>query len=136
MADHEHDDTLTRLVQAHVGEGRPLTMRAFEARAIDPETGTKISKSTAGLLAKGHQVKITPAVVRAVAVGLGLPFEQVRDAAIRQYIGVSVGDPFNGALGKGVGVAQSPGREGSTAPARDVIERWNTEEGDGSSTAD
>ncbi|WP_407553121.1 hypothetical protein QOM21_24070 [Streptomyces sp. Pv4-95] len=90
----EQTDALTRLVQEHVGDGRPLTVRAFAERAIDPESGRSISKSTAGNLAKGHQVKITPEVLRAIAAGLGVPLTAVQAAAIQQYVGIIVDDPF------------------------------------------
>jgi hypothetical protein len=90
MSDQE--DALTRLVQEHVGRGRRLTYRRFEEQAVDPRTGRRIGKSLAELIVKGHQVKLTPAIVRAVAAGLELPYTQVREAAIRQYIGVEISD--------------------------------------------
>lgn len=90
----EHDDALTRLVQQHVGRGMRLTFRAFEELAVDPETGRRISKSTAENIAKGHQIKLTPEIVRAVAAGLGLELQDVREAAIRQYVGMVADDPF------------------------------------------
>jgi len=93
MADH--DDALTRLVQEHVGRGRRLTFRAFEEQAVDPVTGRRISKSTAENVAKGHQIKVTPSVLRAIAAGIGEDPAKVRRAAIRQYIGIEVTDPFN-----------------------------------------
>lgn len=91
----EQDDALTRLVQEHVGRGRRLTFRAFEELAVDPRTGRRISKSTVGNIAAGHQVKLTPEIVRAVAAGLDLPLSQVQAAAIRQYVGIVVDDPFD-----------------------------------------
>lgn len=94
----EQTDALTRLVQDHVGAGRSLTVRAFEERAVDPVSGRRISKSTAGNLVRGHQVKITPEVLRAIAAGLGVPLAVVQAAAIEQYVGV-VDDPFDVATG-------------------------------------
>lgn len=93
MADH--DDALTRLVQEHVGRGRRLTFRAFEEQAIDPVSGKRISKSTAENVARGHQIKIAPEVLRAIAAGIGVSLAEVRVAAIRQYIGLEVSDPFD-----------------------------------------
>lgn len=90
----DHDDALTRLVQEHVGRGRPLTFRAFEERAVDPITGYRMGKSTAGEVARGHQIKITPAVLRAIAAGIGVAPSIVRAAAVRQYIGIEVTDPY------------------------------------------
>ena len=88
-------DALTRLVQEHVGEGRALTVRAFAHRAVDPVSGTSISKSTAGNLVQGHQIKITPEVLGAIAAGLRLPLAAVQAAAMQQYVGIVVDDPFD-----------------------------------------
>lgn len=93
MSDHE--DALTRLVQKHVGRGRQLTFRAFEEAAVDPVTGRRISKSTAENVARGHQIKVTPEVLRAIAAGIGEDIAVVRAAAIRQYIGIEVTDPYH-----------------------------------------
>lgn len=81
-------DALTRLVQAHVGEGRPLRIRRFADRAVDPETGWTPSKSLVGNIVAGHQVKVTPALVRAVAAGLSVPLRAVQTAAAEQYLGL------------------------------------------------
>jgi hypothetical protein len=86
----EQDDALTRLVQEHVGRGRRLTFRAFEEQAVDPVTQRRISKSTAENVVKGHQIKVTPEVLRAIAAGIGEDIRRVRAAAIRQYIGIEV----------------------------------------------
>lgn len=90
----DQTDALTRLVQEHVGEGRALTVRAFAERAVDPASGTRVSKSTAGNLVQGHQIKITPEVLGAIATGLGVPLAEVQAAAMRQYVGIVVDDPF------------------------------------------
>lgn len=81
-------DALTALVREHVGEGRPLTLREFAERAIDSKTGTTISKSTAGNLATGSHIKITPEVLGAIAAGLGVPLRLVQAAAAEQYVGL------------------------------------------------
>ena len=81
-------DALTHLLQAHVGEGRPLRIRQFADRAVDPETGWTPSKSLVGNIVAGHQVKVTPALVRAVAAGLGVPLPVVQTAAAEQYLGL------------------------------------------------
>lgn len=91
----DQNDALTRLVQKHVGDGRAITIRAFAKHAIDPETGTTISKSTAGNLVQGHTIKITPEVLRAIAAGLDRPLAEVQAAAMAQYMGIVVDDPFN-----------------------------------------
>lgn len=113
MADH--DDALTRLVQEHVGRGRRLTFRAFEEQAVDPVTGRRISKSTAENVAKGHQIKVTPEVLRAIAVGIGEDLARVHRAAIRQYIGIEVTDPFNTEPGNDDTVVRVAHEVGATA---------------------
>ncbi|MFF7485577.1 hypothetical protein ACFZBC_08775 [Streptomyces luteogriseus] len=90
----EQSDALTRLVQEHVGRGRRLTVRAFEERAVDPVSGRRLSKSLAGNIVQGHQIKVTPEVLRAIAAGIGESLAAVRAAAIQQYIGIEVTDPF------------------------------------------
>jgi hypothetical protein len=84
---------LTQLVKEHAGEGRPLTLREFAERAVDPETGTTISKSTAGNLVTGSRIKITPEVLAAIAAGLGVPLRRVQAAAAEQYVGLVLDDP-------------------------------------------
>lgn len=81
-------DALTRLVQKRVGKGSPLTLREFAERAIDPVTGTTISKSTVGNLVTGSSIKITPEVLGAIAAGLGVPLRLVQAAAAEQYVGL------------------------------------------------
>ncbi|WP_051878014.1 hypothetical protein [Streptomyces sp. NRRL B-24720] len=86
-------DALTSLVREHVGEGRPLTLRVFAERAIDPKTGTTISKSTAGNLVTGSRIKITPEILGAIAAGLDVPLRRVQAAAAEQYVGLVLRDP-------------------------------------------
>jgi hypothetical protein len=90
----EQNDALTRLVQEHVGRGRRLTVRAFEEQAVDPISKRRLSKSLAGNIVRGHQIKVTPEVLRAIAAGTGESLSKVRAAAIQQYIGIEVTDPF------------------------------------------
>ncbi|MET7857104.1 hypothetical protein ABZS81_07725 [Streptomyces sp. NPDC005318] len=75
-----------------VGEGRLLTIRVFAERAIDPVTGTTISKSTAGNLVTGARIKITPEILGAIAAGLGVPLRLVQAAAAEQYVGLVLDD--------------------------------------------
>lgn len=123
----DQGDALTRLVQEHVGDGRPLTIRAFAARAVDPETGASISKSTVGNLVQGHQIKITPVVLRAIAAGLGESLGKVQAAATRQYVGIVLDDPFGTDPGDDdavVRVAHAPEATGDDLPTtRAFIER-------------
>lgn len=85
-------NALTRLVQTHVGEGRALRIREFAERAVDPETGWAPSKSLVGYIVAGHQVKVTPSLVRAVAAGLNVPLHHVQVAAAEQYLGLILDD--------------------------------------------
>ncbi|MFD6531542.1 hypothetical protein [Streptomyces sp. NPDC060184] len=126
----DQTEALTRLVQEHVGEGRDLTIRAFAQQAVDPETGTTVSKSTAGNLVTGHRIKITPEVLRAIAAGLGVPVADVQAAAMAQYVGVVVDDPFGVPPGDDdavVRVAHSSRRQGEDMPTvRAFVERSHT----------
>lgn len=85
-------DALTCLVQEHVGEGRALRIREFAERAVDPETSWAPSKSLVGNIVAGQQVKVTPALVRAVAAGLDVPLRTVQAAAAEQYLGLILDD--------------------------------------------
>lgn len=126
-------DALTRLVQEHVGEGRALTVRAFAERAVDPASGTRVSKSTAGNLVQGHQIKITPEVLGAIAAGLGLPLAEVQAAAMRQYVGIVVDDPFGIPAGEDdvvVRVAHDPEKSAEDMPTvRAFLDRAAREHG-------
>lgn len=119
----EHDDALTRLVQEHVGRGRRLTFRAFEEQAVDPLTQRRISKSTAENVAKGHQIKVTPEVLRAIAAGIGVDLGRVRIAAIRQYIGIEVTDPFDTPPGDDDTVLRVAHEVGATAAELEQVRR-------------
>lgn len=85
-------DALTRLVQAHVGENRRLRIREFAERAVDPESGWSPSKSLVGNIVAGHQVKVTPGLIRAIAGGLGVLVGLVQVAAAEQYLGLVLTD--------------------------------------------
>ncbi|MEU1494333.1 hypothetical protein ABZ456_29280 [Streptomyces sp. NPDC005776] len=128
----DHNDALTRLVQEHVGDGRALTIRAFAAQAIDPDTGTGLSKSTVGNLVQGHSIKVNPIVLRAIAAGLGVSEAVVQVAAMAQYIGVVVDDPFDTPPGDDdavVRVAHDPNRAADDMPTvKAFVERARTAE--------
>lgn len=120
-------ETLTRLVAERVGEGREITFRAFEARAVDPDTGYKPSRSTIWKAAKGESIKPSPELIRAFAAGLNLPLGRVQAAAARQFIGLVVDDPIGvepGADDAVLRVAYSPDAagDGFTAVRRFVDE--------------
>ncbi|MFF7534917.1 hypothetical protein ACFZB2_38395 [Streptomyces bobili] len=111
----DQEDALTRLVQEHVGRGRRLTVRGFEEAAVDPKSGRRLSKSTAGNVVNGHQIKVTPEVLRAIAAGLDVDPAVVRAAAIRQYIGIEVTDPYDTEPGEADTVVRVAHEVGATA---------------------
>ncbi|MGY0067676.1 hypothetical protein ACWZEH_12790 [Streptomyces sp. QTS137] len=111
----EQDDALTRLVQQHVGRGKRLTFRAFEEQAVDPRTGRRIGKSTAQNVTRGHQIKVTPEVLRAIAAGIDVDISLVRAAAIRQYIGIEVTDPYGAESGADDAVVRVAHEVGASA---------------------
>jgi transcriptional regulator with XRE-family HTH domain len=128
----DQSDALTRLVQEHVGPGRPITIRAFAAAAVDPKSKEGLSKSTVGNLVQGHAIKPTPEIVRAIAAGLGVPLARVQAAAMEQYIGVVVDDPFGiepGNTDAVVRVAHPADESGDTPEVRAFIEEARAREG-------
>ncbi|MEU5974360.1 hypothetical protein [Streptomyces sp. NPDC047315] len=82
-------DALTELIVAKVGatkEGK-MSTRQFALRAVDPDTGWSPSKSLVGKIIQGLGYDVTPQLVSAVAVGLGVSREVVAAAAHFQVIG-------------------------------------------------
>lgn len=116
-------ETLTDLVAERVGEGRTLTYRAFEDRAVDPQTGYRPSKGTLWKVAHAQSVKLSPDLIRAIAAGLGLPAERVQRAAAFQYTGYIATDYAGGTIvhEPGVTLDQMP-------KARAVLDRWAAED--------
>jgi hypothetical protein len=91
-------ETLTDLVAAAVGPDGRWTYQAFQARAVDPETGYRPSTGLIQKIKEGSLVKINPELVRAIAAGLGKSSREVGLAAFHQYIGTPLEsrDPFPG----------------------------------------
>lgn len=119
-------ETLTSLVADRVGDGREYTYRAFEDRAVDPETGYRPSKSTVWKVSRGEDVKVSPALVRAFAAGLSLPLARVQAAAAFQYTGL-VTSVVGGAT-----VVHEPGvTPEKMASEREIARRWEEESGIG-----
>ncbi|MEU1478863.1 hypothetical protein [Streptomyces sp. NPDC005760] len=74
-----------------------LTLRLLEERCVDPdpdphstpEAGPLWGRSTLSLLVNGERIKPpSPAKIRALAAGLELPVDDVREAAGKQFFGV------------------------------------------------
>ncbi len=61
------------LVRDALTSGEGVTYRSMAERAVDPETGHQVQHSTLWKIAKGEAVKITPAVVRAIAAAIDRP---------------------------------------------------------------
>jgi len=126
QGDAQQRDALTELVQQHVGAGRRWSTRDFAEAAVDPETRWSPSKSLVGKIINNQGYTITPELVGAVAVGLGLPREVIAAAAHFQIIGytqteLAAGPPATLLRIIGSGVPRTP-------LAQRVAERWEDEE--------
>ncbi|GGV37425.1 hypothetical protein GCM10010293_41240 [Streptomyces griseoflavus] len=84
---YQQRDALTELMMLHVGEGRRMTTREFAASAVDPQSSWAPSKSLVGNIITGKGFKVTPQLVSAITVGLGLDRQIVATAAHFQAIG-------------------------------------------------
>lgn len=88
-------ETLAQLVseQAGKGEGKKYTFKQLANRSVDPESGYSPSPNLVWTIATGKSVKMNKELVRALAVGLGLPPQRVADAAHRQFLGWYSSEP-------------------------------------------
>lgn len=120
MTNLEHE-TLALLVSERAGTGREMTYVQLSHRAVDPETGYRPSANLLWKIGSGQDVKINPALVRAIAAGLSYPLERVQAAAAFQFTGYAVTK-----LGEGF-VVHSPGAHPGDRE-REVLKRWETEE--------
>lgn len=121
-------DALTELVKAHVGSGRRMSTREFAAVAVDPETGWAPGKSLVAKIIGGQGYRVTPQLVSAVAVGLGLDREIVAAAAHMQVIGYTDAELSGEAPARLIRVLDA--EAGSDGRAREIAERWQRERGD------
>ncbi|WP_078607354.1 hypothetical protein [Streptomyces flavidovirens] len=122
----EQRDALTELICQHVGTGKRWSTRTFAEVAVDPATGWAPSKSLVGKIVKGQSYDITPELVSAVAVGLGLPREVVAAAAHFQVIGYTASELAGEAPAT---VLHEIGQRPENMPkSRAVAERWASEE--------
>jgi hypothetical protein len=117
----EHE-TLTTLVATALDNG--LTYRVLEDRAVDPETGYHPARATLWKIAKGQDVQLTPALVRAVAAAIGVTPSRAQLAAAVQYAGYSPTPTSGGVVLRGAGAPPT-----DLAAERAVIQRWDKEEG-------
>jgi hypothetical protein len=88
----EERRALTELVSQHVGRGKRWSTRDFALRAVDPRTGYSPSKSLVGKIIADGDFRVTPSLIRALAIGMDIPREEVAEAAHEQYIGFDVAD--------------------------------------------
>lgn len=121
----EQRDALTELVRQQVGTGRRYSTREFAEIAIAPETGRGPGKSLIGKIIAGQGYKVTPELVSALAVGLGLDREIVAAAAHFQVIGYRLSELAGEAPAV---LMRELGAEGATPLAQAVAERWAAEE--------
>ncbi|MFC9294400.1 hypothetical protein ACFTWH_00195 [Streptomyces sp. NPDC057011] len=68
---------------------RKWSFRDFAEAAVDPATGYSPSHTTVWNIEKGNPVKVSPALVRAVAVVVPQSLREVQIAAAAQYIGMT-----------------------------------------------
>lgn len=81
----EQDPTLRDMIRAANASG--LTYERIAKNAIDPETGHKASAGHINDIARGAVNRLPETKnLRAIAVGLGVPYERVRQAAIREWL--------------------------------------------------
>lgn len=125
--DAQQRDALTELVKQHVGTGRRWSTRGFSEIAIDPDSGWSPSKSLVGKIINDEGYDITPALVSAIAVGLGIDREVAAAAAHFQIIGYTDIELSNGAPAV---LIRTLNGAGDTPLARQVAEQWEKEEAD------
>lgn len=89
-------ETLADLVSERAGKGpgrgSKLTFEQLSDQSIDTETGYKPSANHLWRISAGHDVKMNPQLVRAIAAGLGVDVTRVRAAAARQFLGWEAAD--------------------------------------------
>lgn len=83
---------LTELVQAYAGPKGRMPIRDFAAKCVDPKSGYSPSSSLIGKIIKEQPFKVTPELISALAVGMGILRKEVASAAHAQYIGYDVDD--------------------------------------------
>ena len=119
-------NALTELVRAHVGAGRRMSTREFSAVAVDPDSQWSPGKSLVAKIIGGQGYDVTPQLVGAVAVGLGIDREIVAAAAHLQVIGYTTAELTKGAPAR---LIRTLGAEGEpTDKAQAVADRWDAEQ--------
>ncbi|GAA2137904.1 hypothetical protein GCM10009760_18800 [Kitasatospora kazusensis] len=79
-------DALTQMVRSAL-DRQDMTYQALAALCVDPETSEHVGQTWLHKLVKGNVTRAPEArVLRALAVGLGLPLPQVQRAAAAQWL--------------------------------------------------
>lgn len=115
-------ETLAGLVAAAVDRGE-VTFAQLSERAVDPETGYQPSANMLWKVARQKGVKLNPALVRAIAVGLRLPEPRVQLAAAYEFAGLVATE-----LDGGTVVRDHDAEPGNMPKSRAVIAGWEEEE--------
>ena len=89
MRTPEPRPALAQLVSDALRE-HDLSLRTFADRAIDPETGYRLSHSLANKIRTGRSFRPTPRVMRAIAAGARKPLAVVQSAAAAQFLGMEI----------------------------------------------
>jgi transcriptional regulator with XRE-family HTH domain len=88
----EQAPTLRDMVKSANDSG--LTYEQLAKNAVDPRTGHKASGGFINDIARGQVNRLPePRNLRAIAAGLGVPYERVRQAAILQWLPPEEADP-------------------------------------------
>jgi transcriptional regulator with XRE-family HTH domain len=81
----DQDPTLSDLIQGALNTG--LTLRQLAERATDPRSGETVSKDTINKIVLGRINRMPiEEHLRGIAAALDLPYERVRQAAIKQWL--------------------------------------------------
>ncbi|MER5413890.1 hypothetical protein [Streptomyces virginiae] len=96
---------------------RKVGYRPLSELARDPVTGYQPAHTLLWKIANDEPVKLTPALVRAVAAAAERPVREVQIAAAAQYVGLTAGDPFGEQDGEATrSVAHAPGLSADDMP--------------------
>lgn len=102
-----------------------MSTREFAAAAVDREDNWSPSKSLVAKIIGDKGYDITPQLVSALAVGLGLDREIVAAAAHLQVIGYTEQELSAGSPARLIRIIGA--ESGSTDKAQAVAEQWDTE---------